>query len=137
MGVTASRVDVEKQCFDLIIRQIGKLRLLRLDHLGFFQRIAKKVLLGAEAHYPAIHLAVDIQGWRPDNELSERMHCRSRRSAQFNGFDKAEFNLSEISCTYDRSQSFKFGSASAVQLAIYNKTIQARTNDKLDYMEHK
>ena len=103
----------------------------------YLNKIAKKVLVGAEAHYPAIHLAVDIQGWRPDNELSERMHCRSRRSAQFNGFDKAEFNLSEISCTYDRSQSFKFGSAGAVQLAIYNKTIQARTNDKLDYMEHK
>ena len=38
---------------------------------------------------------------------------------------------------YDRSQSFKFGVAGAVQLAIYNKTIQARTVDKFDYMEHK
>ncbi|OED44143.1 hypothetical protein ACH42_08315 [Endozoicomonas sp. (ex Bugula neritina AB1)] len=103
----------------------------------FLAKIAGRILNCAEAHYPAIHLAVDVQGWMPDNELSERMQCRSRRVAQYNGIDHAEFNLSEISCNYDRSQSFKFGSAGAVQLAIYNKTIQARTIDKFDYMEHK
>ena len=63
--------------------------------------------------------------------------CRSRRVAQFNGIDTAEYHVSEVSCIYDRSQSFKFGAAGAVQLAIYNKTIQARTTDKFDYMEHK
>ena len=103
----------------------------------FLTNIAKKVLRCAEPHYPAIHLAVDVQGWKPDNELSERMTCKSRRIAQFNGIDKAEFNVSEVSCIYDRSQSFKFGSAGAVQMAIYNKTIQAKTIDKFDYMEHK
>ncbi|MRI32695.1 hypothetical protein EOPP23_06805 [Endozoicomonas sp. OPT23] len=103
----------------------------------FLDKIANKVLNCAEAHYPAIHLAVDVQGWKPDNDLSERMVCRSRRISQYQGFDKAEFNLSEISCTYDRSQSFKFGSAGAVQMAIYNKTIQARSIDKFDYIEHK
>ncbi len=103
----------------------------------FLEKIAKRILNCAEPHYPAIHLAVDVQGWKPDNELSERMLCRSRRVAQYNGMDKAEFHMSEISSIYDRSQSFKFGAAGAVQLAIYNKTIQARTIDKFDYMEHK
>lgn len=51
--------------------------------------------------------------------------------------DKAEFNFSEISGIYGRSQSFKFGSAGAVQLAVYNKTIQAKSIDKFDYIEHK
>ncbi|MGI9280962.1 MAG: hypothetical protein ACR2PX_15255 [Endozoicomonas sp.] len=103
----------------------------------FLDKIAARILKCAEPHYPAIHLAVDMQGWKPDNDLSERMVCRSKRIAQFNGIDKAEFHFSEISSIYDRSQSFKFGSPSAVQLAIYNKTIQARTIDKFDYMEHK
>ena len=103
----------------------------------FLAKIASKILVCPEAHYPAIHLAVDMQGWKPDNNLSDRMLCRSRRVAQYNGIDKAEYNVSEVSCVYDRSQSFKFGAAGAVQLAIYNKTIQARTVDKFDYMEHK
>ena len=103
----------------------------------FLAKIARKILVCPEAHYPAIHLAVDMQGWKPDNNLSERMLCRSRRVAQYNGIDKAEYNVSEVSCIYDRSQSFKFGATGAVQLAIYNKTIQARTVDKFDYMEHK
>ncbi|MGI9282867.1 MAG: hypothetical protein ACR2PX_24995 [Endozoicomonas sp.] len=103
----------------------------------FLAKIAKRILKSSEPHYPAIHLAVDMQGWKPDNNLSERMLCRSRRVAQFNGIDTAEYNVSEVSCIYDRSQSFKFGAAGAVQLAIYNKTIQARTVDKFDYMEHK
>lgn len=103
----------------------------------FLAKIARRILHCAEPHYPAIHLAVDMQGWKPDNNLSERMLCRSRRVAQFNGIDTAEYNVSEVSCIYDRSQSFKFGAAGAVQLAINNKTIQARTVDKFDYMEHK
>ena len=103
----------------------------------FLAKIASEILICPEAHYPAIHLAVDMQGWKPDNNLSDRMLCRSRRVAQYNGIDKAEYNVSEVSCVYDRSQSFKFGAAGAVQLAIYNKTIQARTVDKFDYMEHK
>ncbi|WP_422450448.1 MULTISPECIES: hypothetical protein [unclassified Endozoicomonas] len=103
----------------------------------FLDKIARKILNCAEPHYPAIHLAVDIQGWKPDSDFSERMLCRSRRVSQYNGIDKAEFNFSEISGIYDRSQSFKFGSAGAVQLAVYNKTIQAKSIDKFDYIEHK
>ncbi|KEI71425.1 hypothetical protein [Endozoicomonas elysicola] len=103
----------------------------------FLANIAKMILRCAEPHYPAIHLAVDVQGWKPDNDLSERMTCKSRRVSNYFGIDKAEFTVSDVSCVYDRAQSFKFGSAGAVQLAIYNKTIQARDFDKFDYMEHK
>lgn len=35
----------------------------------------------------------------------------------------------------DKGQSYIFGSASGVQLGIYNKTLRAKATDKLDYWE--
>ena len=103
----------------------------------FLAKIAKRILRCGEPHYPAIHLAVDVQGWKPDDDLSNKMLCKSRRVCNFNGIDKAEYHLAEVSCVYDRGQSFTFGSTGAVQLGIYNKTLEAKYRDKFDYMEHK
>ncbi len=103
----------------------------------YLMRLAKRILVSPEAYYPAIHLAVDVQGWAPDHDFSDKMRCKSKKRTQFNAMDRVEFNLSEISCIYDRGQSYSFGCANAVQMAVYNKTIQARKIDKFDYMEHK
>lgn len=103
----------------------------------FLRTIAEKILRVPEPHYPAIHLAVDIQGWEPEHDLADKVACRSRRVAQYNGFENIEFNFYYISCVYDRCQSFKFGPATSVQLAIYDKTIQSRDSDKLDYIQNK
>ncbi|WP_062265424.1 hypothetical protein [Endozoicomonas arenosclerae] len=103
----------------------------------YLNKIANKLLVSPKPNYPAIHLAVDVQGWFPPEDFVNSVKCRSRRISQYNTFDSLEFKHSDISCTYDRCQSFKFGAASSVQLAVYNKTVQSRVVDKLDYMEHK
>jgi hypothetical protein len=78
-----------------------------------------------------------LLGKRSPDDFLNSYKCRPRRTSQYNIFDSLEFKHSDISCTYDRCQSFKFGAASSVQLAVYNKTVQSRVVDKLDYMEHK
>ncbi len=103
----------------------------------YLNKIANKLLVSPQPNYPAIHLAVDVQGWFPPDDFVNTVKCRSRRISQYNTFDSLEFKHSDIACTYDRCQSFKFGAASSVQLAVYNKTVQSRVVDKLDYMEHK
>ncbi|MRI32612.1 hypothetical protein EOPP23_06375 [Endozoicomonas sp. OPT23] len=103
----------------------------------YLKRLADRILVGAEAYYPAIHLAVDIQGWEPAQDFAHRMHSKSKKCSQYNGLEITEFNLHEITGVYEKGQSFCFGSANASQLAVYNKTLQAKKIDKFDYMEHK
>ncbi|SEI66636.1 hypothetical protein SAMN04244572_01244 [Azotobacter beijerinckii] len=61
------------------------------------------------------------------------MHCRARAQRDFSGVERIEYD--ERAAVYGRGKSFLFGSASGMQLAIYDKTAQARAIDKLDYWE--
>ncbi|WP_410966908.1 hypothetical protein, partial [Salmonella sp. SAL04277] len=45
--------------------------------------------------------------------------------------ERIEFDSS--ASVYGRGETYMFGSASGLQLCIYNKTLQARATDKLDY----
>lgn len=94
---------------------------------------ASEVLTHLEINQCAVHLALDIQGWTPPANLVDSMHCRSRAVRDISGIKKIEWTLE--SATYGKGQSYIFGTASGVQLGIYNKTLQARATDKLDYWE--
>ncbi|MGI2026742.1 hypothetical protein [Endozoicomonas acroporae] len=98
---------------------------------------AGSLLNEMEPNQCAIHLAVDLQGWTPGKDFVSNLRCRSRRVRELDGIESATFDLHEISATYGRGQSFLFGSAGGLQLGIYNKTLQAKATDKLDYMEQK
>lgn len=80
-----------------------------------------------------MHIALDLQGWAPPADLVARMHCRARAIRDISGINEIQWTLE--SATYGKGQSFLFGSAGSVQLGIYNKTLQARAHDKLDYWE--
>jgi len=99
----------------------------RLDHY------AAHVLSNLEANQCAIHLALDLQGWTPPSDLVARMHCRARTQMDVSGIQQVIWDTK--SSTYGRGETSMFGSASGVQLCIYNKTEQARATDKLDYWE--
>ncbi|MDH0144596.1 hypothetical protein [Aquipseudomonas alcaligenes] len=91
------------------------------------------VLTNVEANQCAVHLALDLQGWQPPADLVARMHCRARTHRDISGINQIEWSTK--SSTYGRGETFMFGSASGIQLCIYNKTEQARATDKLDYWE--
>ncbi|MCY1292690.1 hypothetical protein D9M70_419260 [compost metagenome] len=100
---------------------------------GVMDDLAAGVLVACEANQCAVHIALDVQGWTPPADLVDRMHCRSRRVRQISGIDRIEFDGN--ASVYGRGETFMFGSASGLQLSIYNKTLQARATDKLDYWE--
>ncbi|EIU1686678.1 TPA: hypothetical protein L5650_000555 [Pseudomonas aeruginosa] len=93
--------------------------------------LASAVLAHCETNQCAVHLALDVQGWTPSADIVERMRCRSTRVRQISGIDRIEFHGN--ASVYGRGETFMFGSANGMQLCIYNKTLQARATDKLDY----
>lgn len=95
--------------------------------------LAHELLDTVDYNQAAVHLAIDLQGWEPPADIVARMHCRSRAVRQFDGVDTVDF--AGLSCTYGRGETYMFGSASGLQLCIYNKTLQAKATDKLDFWE--
>ena len=94
---------------------------------------AGELLSHLETNQCAVHLALDLQGWTPPADLVARMHCRARNHRDISGINEISWALK--SAVYGRGETHMFGSANGVQLAIYNKTEQARATDKLDYWE--
>jgi hypothetical protein len=94
---------------------------------------ATAVLSSMERNQCAVHLALDVQNWTPPEDIAARMHCRARTQRSVNGISEVEW---ATKCsTYNRGETSMFGSASGLQICIYNKTEQARATDKLDYWE--
>ena len=100
------------------------------DRLDFY---ASQVMTHVEINQCAVHLALDLQGWTPPVDLVARMHCKARTQRDITGIN--EINWATKSSTYGRGETSMFGSASGIQLCIYNKTEQAKATDKLDYWE--
>lgn len=95
--------------------------------------LACAVLSSIEVNQCAVHLALDVQGWVPPDDISARMHCRARTQLSVNGI--SELDWATRSSTYNRGETSMFGSAGGMQLCIYNKSEQAKAADKLDYWE--
>jgi hypothetical protein len=94
---------------------------------------AEQILTNIERNQCAVHLALDVQGWQPPADLVARMHCRARSARDISGIKEITWDTK--SSVYGRGETYMFGSAGGVQLAIYNKTEQAKATDKLDYWE--
>jgi hypothetical protein len=99
----------------------------------WMDRFAHEALEYVEVSQCAVHLALDFQGWTPPADLTREMQCRARSRRDISGIK--EIHHAGESVTYGCAQSFLFGSASGMQLAIYNKSLQAKSADKLDYWE--
>lgn len=100
---------------------------------GVMDDLAAGVLSACEVNQCAVHIALDVQGWTPPGDFLDRMHCRSRRVRQISGIDRIEYDGN--ASVYGRGETFMFGSANGLQMCLYNKTLQARSTDKLDYWE--
>lgn len=95
--------------------------------------LAAASLHHVERNQCAVHIALDFQGWAPPADFVARLHCKAQAERRRDGIQS--FGWDETSAVYGRGQSFLFGSAGGVQLALYNKTLQAKSIDKLDYWE--
>lgn len=102
------------------------------DHMD---RIAGELLGDLEPIGCAVHLALDIQGWKPPKDFMDRFVTRSKKVMQLDGIQDVEFNLSTIAATYGRGETLMFGKAGALQCCIYNKSKQAHAVDKIHFWE--
>jgi len=94
---------------------------------------ASQLLDHVEVNQCAVHLALDLQGWKPPVDLVARMHCRARNHRDISGINSLSWATK--SSVYGRGETSMFGSANGIQLCIYNKTEQAKATDKLDYWQ--
>ncbi|MDH1009627.1 hypothetical protein N5J43_18385 [Pseudomonas nicosulfuronedens] len=100
---------------------------------GVMDDLAAGVLSACEVNQCAVHIALDVQGWTPPVDFVDRMHCRSRRVRQISGIERIEYDGN--ASVYGRGETFMFGMPGGLQMCLYNKTLQARATDKLDYWE--
>jgi len=96
--------------------------------------LASDVLSDSVASGTAIHIALDFQGWEPPADFEARLHCRSKRVASVQGIQSLDWDSE--SATYGRGQSWRFGAANGLQMALYNKSQEAKAHDKLDMWQH-
>lgn len=82
----------------------------------------------------AIHLALDVQGYKPVEGFRERLVCRSSRRTSHDGIDRAEMDLGSVAVTYGQGETYTFGSVNAVQCCHYNKSKEIIRSDKRDFM---
>lgn len=95
--------------------------------------LAADVLSASERGQCAVHLALDVQGWEPPADFEARLHCRSRRVRRYDGIESVDFHSS--SSVYGRGETYMFGSPGGIQLAVYNKTLEAKAKDRADYWD--
>lgn len=83
----------------------------------------------------AVHLCVDIKGWQPEKDFEYKLVTRSKRKMSFAGISNTEFNLSEVAAIYGNRETYTFGSASSIQMCVYDKVTEAIKSDKIDFWE--
>ncbi|QJQ96259.1 MULTISPECIES: hypothetical protein [Halomonadaceae] len=101
----------------------------------YLDTIAKHLLANIEPAGCAVHLALDVQGWSPPSDFMERFVTRSKRVVRMNAIDSLEITSGEVAAQYGYGQSYLFGTAGALQCAIYNKTREAHRRDKLHFWQ--
>lgn len=84
----------------------------------------------------AAHLAVDVKGWVPPDDFEYRLVTRAKRKVRFNAKSEVSFDLNEIATIHGERQTFTFGSASSIQMCVYDKVAEAQKTDKIHYWEN-
>ncbi|GKT13064.1 MAG: hypothetical protein ISEC1_P2062 [Thiomicrorhabdus sp.] len=80
---------------------------------------------GVEAHF-----AVDVQGWKPEQEFMENLTTMSRIKRCHNTSQMVATDLQTVAVRYAKSESFLIGKSGNAQLAVYNKTEESKITGK-------
>lgn len=83
----------------------------------------------------AFHACVDIKNLDLPDDFEANLVTKARRQFRYNSISDAQFQLNETSVVYGNGQSYTFGSASSVQLTIYDKVSESIKSDKITFWE--
>ncbi|TCO81103.1 hypothetical protein EV699_110129 [Plasticicumulans lactativorans] len=100
---------------------------------AWVDRVAHYLLHDYRPSGVAVHLAVDVQGWTPPQDLERRFVTRARRFSNYSGISACDFDLNQAAATYGRGETWLFGSAASLQTCLYRKDLLATKLDKIDY----
>lgn len=99
-----------------------------------FERFAAPFFQGRpDSAGVSVHLCVDVQGWAPPANFQDVLVTRARRAAAFDGGNVVYMNMGEMASTFNRRETYTFGSVSTVQFSCYRKDLQAKKTDKLHF----
>ncbi|MDR9499796.1 MAG: hypothetical protein RI556_11520 [Hydrogenovibrio sp.] len=87
------------------------------------------------------HICADLQGWQPEHDFLENIRTTSRIKRAFDSQSFVAADLKDVAVRYDQAQSFLIGKSGRSQLAVYNKTAEAKKTGKIGwwdlvYQEH-
>lgn len=98
--------------------------------------IARAILHDWDYQGVAVHLAADIQGWRPGSDFLDNFSTYARMKRDFLGLQTADIGqgFTDVIARYgtDQAQTITIGKPTGLQTSVYNKTAQALHIDKVD-----
>lgn len=83
----------------------------------------------------AFHACVDIKNLELPDDFEANLVTKARRQFRYNSISNAQYSLNETSVVYGNGQSYTFGSASSVQMTIYDKVAESLKSDKITFWE--
>jgi len=92
--------------------------------------IFQKLYLDFEYTGVEAHFAVDVQGWKPEQEFMENLTTMSRIKRCHNTSQMVATDLQTVAVRYAKSESFLIGKSGNAQAAIYNKTEEIKITGK-------
>lgn len=100
---------------------------------SFMDMISTTLLTSVEPDSCAVHLSLDIQGWKPGKDFLGRFVSRSRTIYKADGIDRIGMDQGSIAVSYGDTETVTLGKVNSLQFTTYNKTRQAMATDKLDF----
>ncbi|WP_097458967.1 hypothetical protein [Mangrovitalea sediminis] len=98
-------------------------------------RFATYFLKAIEGTGVAVHLAVDVQGWRPGRHFHDNLTARARPNLDARGISTMTFDLPSVAMIYGEFETITYGKANALQFSVYDKRKEAQKKDKWHYWE--
>ena len=100
-----------------------------------FRKIGKLFGDTLEACGIAVHLAMDMKGLELPDDFEHKLATRSKRVSKVNGISDASFSAASAAFIYGRGDTYTFGNANGLQMCLYNKTLEASNEGKLNWWE--
>jgi len=81
------------------------------------------------------HLALDMKGLELPVDFESKLVTRAKRQVKYSGISSASYDAKGAAVIYGRDESFTFGSASGLQMSLYDKSEEMYNSDKVDFVE--
>ncbi|SCZ52943.1 hypothetical protein [Thiohalomonas denitrificans] len=82
----------------------------------------------------AVHLATDVQGWKPPEDMRQKFVSRARAVQDWSGIGEVEIaGLRDVCVMYGDSDTYLWGKADSLQFTAYRKDKEIVKRDKVDF----